>query len=464
MKMTRRAMIGTAAGALVGRAEETLRAGAAAVDISPALGTSLAGYMTDRVAEEVHDELRVCCAALESGSRRMLLATVDSCMVPRAVLDRARARISKENSIEPAAILISSTHTHSAPTVMHLFQSFGDERYAAFLESRIGDAARIAFRRLRPARLGAGVGREETLCFNRRYFMKDGAIPENPFGGVDRVLMNPPLRSPNIVKPAGPTDPAHPVLAAFGEDGRPIWIYANFALHYAGYNAGEEVSADYFGAWRRIVEKEAGGECVALLANGCSGNINAVDVRWAASPGRGYGFIEKTAATLAAETRRVLAGMKPVGAARLEASMVEMELGTRRPTAAELAEAVRLLSDPPRNDYRGRKEIYARESFYVAKFAERVRVPVQALRVGEAAIAAFPGETFVEYGLKVRRASPFGTTFAVGLANDAAGYIPTAEAFELGGYETWRAKSSYLERGAGDKLSRSLVEQVGRLA
>lgn len=462
MTITRRVFVGSAAAPAV-RAQETLRAGAAAVDISPALGTSLAGYMTDRKAEEVHDPLKACCAVLESGSERMLLATVDSCMVPRAVLDRARARIAKENSMDPAAILISSTHTHSAPAVMHLFQSFADEKYAAFLEARIGDAARMAFRRLRPARLASGVGREPSLAFHRRYFMKPGTIPANPFGGIDQVLMNPPLRSPNIVRPAGPTDPAHPVIAAFGEDSRPIWIYANFSLHYAGYNAGEEVSADYFGAWRRLMEQEAGGGCVALLANGCSGNINAVDVRWAASPARGYGFIEKTAATLAAETRRVLQSLKPMAEARLKASMTELELGTRRPSAEELAAAVKLTGDPPSNDYRERAQIYARETYYVAKFPLKVRAPVQALRLGDAAIAAFPGEAFVEFGLRVRGSSPFATTLAVGLANDASGYIPTAESFELGGYETWRAKSSYLEAGAGDRMSGSLVEQLGRL-
>src|SRR5512135_2982289 len=103
MTITRRVFVGSAAAPAV-RAQETLRAGAAAADISPALGTSLAGYMTDRKAEEVHDPLKVCCAALESGSERTLLATVDSCMVPRSILDRVRARIAKENSMDPAAI------------------------------------------------------------------------------------------------------------------------------------------------------------------------------------------------------------------------------------------------------------------------------------------------------------------------------------------------------------------------
>jgi hypothetical protein len=386
-------------------------------------------------------------------------------MVPRSLLDRARARIAQENSIDPAAILISSTHSHSAPAVMHLFQTFADEKYAAHLETRLGDAARMAFRRLRPARLGAGVGREPSLVFNRRYFMRPGSIPANPFGvTTEKVMMNPPLQSPDIIRPAGPTDPAHPVLAAVDNDSRPIWIYASYALHYAGFNPGEEASADYFGAWARLMEREAGAGCVALLSNGCSGDINAIDVSRPAWSARDYSFIERTAATLAAETRRVLQSLKYSAAAALSFAMTELELATRRPSSEELAAAVKLTGWPPANAYKDRSLIYARETFYVAQLPLTVRVPVQALRVGDAALAAFPGETFVEYGLRVKESSPFKTTFTIGLGNDACGYLPTAESFDVGGYETWRAKSSYLERAAGDRVSAALRERLGALA
>ena len=165
----------------------------------------------------------------------MLLATIDSCMVPREVLDKVRARISRENSVDPACILMSSTHTHSAPPAMHLFQSMPDPRYIEMLELRIVDAAKMAFARLRPARIGWGMGAEPALVCNRRYYLKEGAIPADPFGRkTDRVQMNPNLSSPDLLQPAGPTDPAHPLMVAVGMDGRPVWVYASYALHYAG--------------------------------------------------------------------------------------------------------------------------------------------------------------------------------------------------------------------------------------
>lgn len=464
MLSTRRAVLAGLAAAPFVRAAGTFRAGAATGNISPALGTSLAGYMTDRKCTEVHDELLVRCAAMESGSTRMLLATIDSCMVPRTVLDRVRARIAKENSVDPAFVLMSSTHTHSAPPAMHLFQSKPDAEYVAMLERRLGDAARMAFQRLRPARFGAGLGAEAALVNNRRYVMREGTVPADPFGGrTDRVMMNAPLQSADILRAAGPVDPAHLVIAALGEDGRPIWVYGNYALHYAGYNPATDASADYFGAWARRVEAVAGGGCVALLSNGCSGNINAV--RYARDyPSRNeYTFIERVGTILALETMRVMRAMAFNDAVALGAMLEDVTVGTRRPSAAELQAAVKLVGDPPGDGYTGRPEIYARETVYVSQFPAEIRVPVQALRIGDVGMGTFPGETFVEFGLAVKKASGHKISAAVSIANDACGYIPTAEAYDEGGYETWRAKSAFVARETGERLAETVTRLLGRV-
>lgn len=418
--------------------------------------------MTDRKCTDVHDELLVRCAALESGSTRMLLATIDSCMVPREVLDRVRTRISRENSVEPAFILMSSTHTHSAPPAMHLFQSMPDPRYIEMLELRLADAARMAFTRLRPARLGAASGKEPALICNRRFYLRDGAIPADPFGRrTDKVQMNPNLDSPDLLQPAGPTDPDHPVMAAVGVDGRPIWIYASYALHYAGYNPSTHASADYFGAWSRRVEAAAGGECVALLANGCSGNINAMVYARQYPARNDYAFIERVAGVLALETLRVLRTIEYRDAVPLAARMEDVTVGIRRPSAEDLAAAIRRVGSNPGNEYKDRADIYARETIYMSKYPASRNVPVQGLRIGDVGIGTFPGETFVELGMAAKKASRARITMTVSIANDACGYIPTVEAFDLGGYETWRAKSANVERDAATKLVNGVNRALG---
>ncbi|MBM3786179.1 MAG: hypothetical protein FJW30_17610 [Acidobacteria bacterium] len=452
MTISRRGL-GAALAAPFVRAAGSVRAGAATANISPVLGTSLAGFMTDRKTADVHDELLVRCAALESGSRRLLLCTIDSCMVPRGVLDRCRARIAAGNSVEPACILLSSTHTHSAPPAMHLFQSLPDEKYIAILEERICDAASMAFRRLRPARVGIGLGNEPSLIFNRRYFMKEGSIPADPFGGTrDKVQMNPPAQSPNLLRPAGPVDADHPLIAALGEDGRMIWVYASYAFHYAGFNPADHASADYFGSWCRLVEHSLAGEGVALLANGCAANINGLNLARPFPPGRDYTVIDRTASVLAFESLRVLRSLTYTSDVTLAGALENVELATRRPSKSETAEAIKLVGENPGNAFKERPLIYARETVFVSRFPASVSVPVQGLRIGDHGIGTFPGETFVELGLDIKAKRLLKTTSVISIANDACGYIPTVDAFDAGGYETWRAKSSFVEREAAPKL------------
>jgi neutral ceramidase len=64
------------------------------------------------------------------------------------------------------------------------------------------------------------------------------------------------------------------------------------------------------------------------------------------------------------------------------------------------------------------------------------RVPVNAARIGPLGIATNAGELFVEWGLSVKKRSPFPHTFVSELTNDWVGYEPTAQAFQHEGYET----------------------------
>jgi hypothetical protein len=114
---------------------------------------------------------------------------------------------------------------------------------------------------------------------------------------------------------------------------------------------------------------------------------------------------------------------------------------------------------------RGLDEVYARETVLLAKHPPKVKVILQALRVGELGICAIPCEVFVEIGLELRKRGPLKHTFTIELANGYNGYLPTPEQHALGGYETWRARSSYLEVGASPKIVRTMVqllEQVNR--
>ena len=71
---------------------------------------------------------------------------------------------------------------------------------------------------------------------------------------------------------------------------------------------------------------------------------------------------------------------------------------------------------------------------------------------------------FVEIGLKLKKESPFAQHFTISLANGYNGYLPTAEHHKLGGYETWRARSSFLEVDAEAKIREKILELLKQVA
>jgi hypothetical protein len=83
--------------------------------------------------------------------------------------------------------------------------------------------------------------------------------------------------------------------------------------------------------------------------------------------------------------------------------------------------------------------------------------------LGDLCINTTPCETFVEIGLELKESSPFETTFIIELANGYNGYLPTPQQHEWGGYETWRAKSSYLEVDASTKIVAAFEEMMTEL-
>jgi hypothetical protein len=300
-------------------------------------------------------------------------------------------------------------------------------------------------------------------------------MPPNPFDLTsDRVKMNPGLGNPNIVRPEGPADPDVAVLAVESQDGRPICVLGNYALHYVGGVGRGHVSGDYFAMWADSMARLAGlagsrafPPFVAMLTNACSGHSISLDARVPTQPK--YGPYEKmrwVADVLAAESYRTWRTLRFHDWVELGASVEELEFGVRLPSAGDVARARKILDEAPKGEQlKQLREIYARETAILAEsYPRTVRTPIQALRVGSLGIATYPGEAFAELGLEVKAKSPFQPTILIELANDYRGYIPTVEGHQNGGYETWRAKSSYLEVQAAPKMVASALRQLSRLA
>ena len=223
-----------------------LRAGTAAVDVSPVkFPVLINGGFLQNSAAKVNDPLFARCLVLDDGTTRLAIVVVDSCMMPRELLDRAKEIAREKTGIPTDRMLISATHTHSAPAAMGALGCPADSAYAADLPGRIAEAIARAAANLAPARVGWGAIDDDRHTFCRRWIRRPDRMIDDPFGQrTVRANMHPGHVNPDAIAPSGPVDPALTVLSVQSAEGRPIAVLANYSQHYFG---ATPVSADYYG-------------------------------------------------------------------------------------------------------------------------------------------------------------------------------------------------------------------------
>lgn len=460
----------------VARADDealSLRAAAHAQDTTPRhFPISINGNMADKLATGAHDPLHARCLVIANQQTAIGLVLVDACMMPRDLMDDAKRRTAEVTGLKPEQILISATHCHSAPTLSGVFQSEPDEPYRQFLVEQIVAGLKTCWDRLEPAQVGWGTVAVPGNIFIRRWLLKPGELALNPFGEmVDRIRMNPGFNNPQVDRPSAVPDHELSLLSVQARDGRPIAVYANYGLHYVGGVEGDQVSADYFGEFsQRIMRHLAAGSVtppfVGILTNGTSANGNNVDYSQASSPRRQpYEQMGLVAESVAEAAARRLKTVEYHTHLPLKSVTRELSLGVRKPSPEHLQKARDLLATQPTDKpLAGLPAVYARETVLMNDYPDEVSVLLQAIRIGELGIVSSPSETFAETGLAIKEQSPLKPTFVVELANGYSGYLPTPKDHELGGYETWRARSSYLAVDAEPKIRQTLVELLGEVS
>lgn len=461
-------------------AADALKAGAFAQDITPThLPSPINGNMKGGQSDKVNDPMHARCLAVSNGTTELILCVVDSCMIPREICEQAKAIAARQTGVPAAHMQISATHSHTCATMAPVFQSDPDPAYIAELPARIAAGLAKAHENLEPAELAWGKDSDPTQVFNRRWLLKPDQSVENPFDSMgDRALMNPGIQSPRVSEPSGPVDPEVCILAArSAKDHHPIALLANYSLHYVG--GLPAISADYYGAFAAEIASRlkadktdpASGQprFVAIMSNGTSGNINNINFGGPSTlrkkaPGEQIHAVAASVGDAAMRAWDKLSWKTTVPIATVER---DLSLGVRKATPTEL-ERARHITETVAKDKDGqwadRKAIYAREALLLDKYPDQMPCKLQAHRIGGLTIASIPCEVFVEIGLDLKKSLPLEEHFTVSLANGYNGYLPTPEHHKLGGYETWRARSSYLEVEASTKITAQLKEMLKEVA
>ena len=444
---------------------EQLRAGAATANITPWLGIPMRGAFRDVThADAVHDDLLAKALVLDDGTQRIAFVLCDLTMMPRTMMDGVKERIAARSDIPPEHVLLASTHTHSAPATVTIGFMEEQTAYTAWATRKIADAVEIAAQRLQPARIGFASVAEPRIVFNRRYHMRNGQVHFNPGVG-----------NPDVLRPAGTTDPEFTLCYVESSAGEPIAALGNYALHYVGTDTGAEISADYFGHFFLAMQHLLGPQTVGLLFNGASGNINNTNVfePW---PHRGHAQAARMARVLAGHALTEIQLMEMHDHVTLGAAAGAFELPRKQTTDEDVAIADKVLSgnyeyaEGPFSAVTGQPiyprwaPAYAREIKVLHTMPQTLTSTIQALRVGPAGFAALPGEIFVEIGLAIKAGSAFTPQFVMSLANDYLGYVATDEQLALGAYETWPSRSAIGGPGTAQAMETTAIALLESLA
>jgi hypothetical protein len=436
------------------------------VRITPPVGSRLVGQFDERIMVDVHDHLYARAMVVDDGASKVALVSCDLLSLRRSTVARARELIGELAGLPGQHVMISATHTHDGPVVAHgdargypepyLASGFTtpvDDEYLAMLPRWIASAVCLASRGLVEARVGSGSGREERATFNRRYLAADGTVRMHG-SAPDGV---------EIVGPEGPTDPEVGVLFAEDADGNLLSALVNYTCHPTAAGHELSASADYCGYLTGTVArgKQARGE--VLFVNGAYANVGPVG-RY--SPDRreyGFGRAEYVGTLVGAEAVRAIEAAEPEDAAPLRVLAETVELPIREIDDDALASARAVLADRTGGLI---DRVCAQEVLLLGwERRQRPTVPaeVQVIALGDTALVGIPAELFVEFGLEIKRRSPFRRTFVAGGTNGMVGYVPTEVAFRNGGYEARLKRNSKCVPAAGATLVDTALRLLERV-
>ncbi len=428
-----------------------IKAARGRVVITPPTGTPMAGNVRlDNKSRGVHDDIFCNILILTDDSTKVCLLGFDLIALEYPTCNEIKARIEKTSGIPSDNIVIWATHTHSGPdTGMPMYKGMDDAITKAYVGNIITNVTNEVARvneTYEEVTLKKGKTIVSDLSFNRRLVKKDGSVVMNfeTFNITD------------IIGTTGPIDDELITLSAWDGNGNLFALLVNFTLHPAilvGYKW--LISRDFVNYLDEYIIEKYGNQVVTLFANGAEGNINHINYK---DPDqmRSFEETERIGKKLGAYVSDSLVNSS-VLEGKLRFVSEKVTIPFRKITEEETKWADMVLErdkDLPEDMFDGIPDkTYAKMiRGMLVRTEKECETVLQGMAIHNFAFVTFPGEVYVEFGLKVKELSPYKPTMIIGLANGMVGYIPKKEAFAEGGYEVRTAWTSQLVYDAGDIL------------
>jgi|LSQX01.1.fsa_nt_gb hypothetical protein len=461
----------TKTGQIPANNEKYMLAGFAEADITPEIGMEQPGGYGKSYHKSFHDPCKVRVSVFDDGKNTTAVVGVDLIMVPRSLVLKVRRQVENRCGIPADAILIAASHSHSSGPVGvqpgeydhgdELVRSLAyehsittDLKYIAHVEKSLVEAICKAYDTRRESSVGVGKGIEDKVAFNRRFKMKNGWCYTHPGQG-----------NPDIVEPAGPTDPEVGVVGVWDKDGKCTGCIVNFACH-ATTNPGG-ISANWIYYMEQTIRGAMGPECIVVFVPGANGDVTQVNNLNPYKNPAGEDWTRFVGAQVGAEAVKVLLNMPRGIMTPISVKNKILVLDRRIPDPERVKKCYEIVKKTPEEaghtEWAFAKEIVLLDASI--KKEPKEEVEIQAVQLGPVVFVTNPTEFFCQLGLDIKKGSHFKYTFPVELANGCCGYVPTAEALGPGGggYETRLTKYSNLEVQAGNKMVDAGVELANQM-
>lgn len=434
-----------------------LSVGFGRADISPTESVPLRGYgySSGRMSTNIQDPLYATCIALtDNTGNTVLIFTVDLTNAFTEVIDAARLKISQRTGIPVDAIMVSCTHTHSAPDLLNLNEP-SIPRYIEAFKGWMVEAAVAALADRALTKVYTTSTATKNLNFVRRYLLADGSYAGDNFGN---------FKAAPIVGHETDADNQLQLIRLERPDKKDI-IMANFQTHPHRAGGGTGVTADLVAPFRTKVETTL--DCYFAYFTGSSGNVNPTSRIAEENVTSNYaeqGQALADYALAACNTFQEVAVpsvkiTKAVYNGKVDHSMDHI--------AGDCQEAVDYyLSTGSSSPYSYLRNYGVRNIYHANAIAIRSTMPqvekinLYAISLGDLAFVTVPFEMFDTNGMEIKEGSPFSMTFVLTCANNNLNYLPSELAWQHGGYAV---DATLFQRGTSETLVQSYLALLNNL-
>lgn len=418
-----------------------MKAGFSKIKITPTKSVELWGFAKrEGKSKGSLNDLYAKVLTLKSDKVQIMLISLDIGGINKSVSNDIKNEINNRCFISPDNIIISTTHTHSAPAVLPLRNAgMPNEYYLIDLKKNILKTAVQSVENLQEVKIGYGQG-ELHWGVNRR----------------EKGIKS------DINQEEGTIDPDVSIIRIESLDNTPLVLLVNYAAHPVTLYADNlYISSDYPGEAYKVIEYHL--QCEMMFLQGCSANVNP----------KIFGSFEATKTigiSLGDEVCRISPEMQceKIKIINFCSKIISLPLANP-PKVDELQKLVSRYQEKHKESLNlwEKTELQWAEDLIHYRLENNdlipagIELPIQALKLQNVFMLFLPGEIFVETGLKIKQLFKNIKIIITAYSNDCSyGYLPASAAYSQGAYEVEYAYKYYGLFGFAQLAEEVLINEI----